>query len=80
MSEQPSEPAPNKRSIQKLILILLVIAGGLFLLGFAIDKSARSKDEAIGAILPMLLGIVLIVIDVVLLFVLLVRRRRNIPR
>jgi uncharacterized Tic20 family protein len=76
MSEQPREPVLNTGPSGKTILLILLAAAVLFLIGFAIDASARSKDEGIGAILPVLLGLALLLLDFVLLIVFLARRKK----
>ena len=64
--------------MNKAILILLV-AGLAFLgIGWAYDAAGRSADERLGAILPTLIGFLLLLADFVLLIVWLVQRRKRI--
>ena len=78
MSDQPHEPILDKKGPSaKTIFVIFLVAAGLFLLGYLIDASARSKDESVGAMLPILLGFVLIVFDLILFIVWAVRRAKS---
>jgi len=77
MSGQPNEPIIGTGPSGKTVGVLFIVAAGLMLIGFAIDASSRSKDEAIGALLPTMLGLLLFVLDFILLVIFLARRKKR---
>ena len=76
MSEQPREPVFNKGPSGKTIAVIFFVAAGLMFIGFIIGNTARSKDEAIGAILATMLGLLLFALDFILRVIWLARRKK----